>query len=670
LLDNVLYDNVGENISSKNRRYCEMTAQYWAWKNEDADYYGLWHYRRYFAFNENIPTTVWGVINGDNISDQELEEFSILEEDMLDTIGKYDMILPQDWDIVYGSDKVESATIYEHWCHNLNKADIDLLIDVIHEKYPSYARATYDLIHSGSAPFNNMFIMKKELFNEYCEFAFDVLFEMESRIGDKHKEYSVEHYRTLGHVGERLVGIFANYKTQDPYIRIHRLPVVQWKDTTPKANKIKPAFPKKNTPIVLSFDNNYTNYAAVAINSLIVNASTSFNYDICVFHVDISESNQKRILNEYDNKNVSIRFINVSRVLMDYQEMQANAHITVETYYRYLIPELLECDKAIYLDSDLIVERDLSELFRIDIGDNFVGAVRDFDLIAATYDPSKKEFYQKEILDYLNLEFSWDYFQAGVLLLNLQKIRSVYTTEDFISRTVSRDWVYNDQDVLNYMFKGQVHYLPAFWNVISLMEANSYRKWAMERFLPATLSEEYNLSRANAGIVHFAGGYKPWNHLPTDLSEYFWKYAKYTSFYPELINSLTQRNNTHKLIFTTEYREDCFCPFIRLKGDSNPYGTNYLVCLIKSLESDINKSEFSKVSIIFNKIEDSAKVQWIGGNDMMNNSIKIYKVGHEVHISVKHNGMWNGYSLKILESQSRSHIIPVAEPMHDGYVHY
>ena len=69
-LEGMLHDNEGDNISDRNKSYCELTAQYWAWKNEDADYYGFFHYRRYFAFDPNLNRDDgWGNIAYDRISE-------------------------------------------------------------------------------------------------------------------------------------------------------------------------------------------------------------------------------------------------------------------------------------------------------------------------------------------------------------------------------------------------------------------------------------------------------------------------------------------------------------------------------------------------------------------------------------------------------------------------
>ena len=92
-LEGMIHDNEGDNISDRNKTYCELTAQYWAWKNDDADYYGFFHYRRYFAFDPSITCDDgWGNIVYDRISDEVIKEIKLDPVSMKKMITQYDVI--------------------------------------------------------------------------------------------------------------------------------------------------------------------------------------------------------------------------------------------------------------------------------------------------------------------------------------------------------------------------------------------------------------------------------------------------------------------------------------------------------------------------------------------------------------------------------------------------
>ena len=92
-LQGMRHDDDGDNISQKTKTYCELTAQYWAWKNEDADYYGFFHYRRYLAFDPSLnKDDVWGNIAYDRISEEAIQEMKLQPEVMRALITKYDVI--------------------------------------------------------------------------------------------------------------------------------------------------------------------------------------------------------------------------------------------------------------------------------------------------------------------------------------------------------------------------------------------------------------------------------------------------------------------------------------------------------------------------------------------------------------------------------------------------
>ena len=201
-------DNIGDNISLKNANYCELTGLYWAWKNLKCDYIGLCHYRRYFCSNNHR-------------SDIASKHKAIMHRaDYEKLLQQYDVILPKKRN--YFIETVRSQ--YEH-AHN--KRDLDEVERIIAEKYPVYSEAFTKVMNRKKLHILNMFVMRKEVFDEYCEWLFDILFELEKRIDIS--QYDTYQARVFGFLGERLFNVWLE-KKQLKYkeVRIVNLEPVDW----------------------------------------------------------------------------------------------------------------------------------------------------------------------------------------------------------------------------------------------------------------------------------------------------------------------------------------------------------------------------------------------------------------------------------------------------------
>lgn len=183
-------DNEGKNISSKNPYFCELTGLYWAWKNLDANYIGLSHYRRHFSVQSHIPKN----------QDKKFE--CVLKENELKKILKdTDVVLPKER-------KYYIENLYDHYKHTMYIEPLDETRKIIEEKYPNYLKE-FDKLHKRtSAHMFNMFIMKKEILNNYCTWLFDILFELEKRIDIS--QYDAFHARFFGRVSELLLDVWIN----------------------------------------------------------------------------------------------------------------------------------------------------------------------------------------------------------------------------------------------------------------------------------------------------------------------------------------------------------------------------------------------------------------------------------------------------------------------------
>lgn len=532
-LDGMLHDDEGDNISSKNKSYCELTAQYWAWKNIEADYYGFFHYRRYFSFAPDLNRDDgWGNIAYEHITEKVLEEIKLQPSAMKDLIQKYDVISVKGRCYPRIKQKGNALNVYQEYgvADFQHRADLDVVLDVLGEKYPEFKQVADEYMHSSVAYECNMFIMKREIYHAYCQWLFNILFEAEKRIDMTW--YSVEEYRVMGYLAERLCGIYLTYLKKQKEIRFFELPKTLFHDTEPK-EKLFPVF-ENGVPIVLSANDKFSPYLDIMIRSIIENASPSRLYDIIILYNDISENNQKKIsMAAQEKKNISIRFIRVYQYF-DTEKLFIDQHLSIETYYRLIIPEIMPSyHKILYLDCDMVANRDVAELYDIDLGDCVLGAAKDIDVAGQIN--LEQNHWREYALNSLGLKQPYDYFQAGVLIIDLDKLRELTSAEKLIQLARSQKWRCHDQDVLNVVCKNRVHYIPQRWNVLMNWQEGNRSRMQIMKMAPKTLYEEYIVARKTPYLVHFAGYQKPWDVVNCDMAEYFWKYARHSLYYPEIL---------------------------------------------------------------------------------------------------------------------------------------
>lgn len=185
-------DDEGENISGKNANWCELTGIYWAWKNLEADAVGLVHYRRHFRGARGVAT-------GD--------ELTLL-------MDGHDIILPRKRNYFI-------ETNYSQYAHAHHAVDLDETRRILSERHPSYVDSFDAAMKSTKGHRFNMFVMKRPFFDAYCEWLFDVLFELERRLDIS--AYSAYDARVFGFVAERLLDVWLNRQNG---IRVCELPVL------------------------------------------------------------------------------------------------------------------------------------------------------------------------------------------------------------------------------------------------------------------------------------------------------------------------------------------------------------------------------------------------------------------------------------------------------------
>lgn len=209
-------DNTGDNISSKNFCFGSQTGLYWAWKHIDAEYLGLVHYRRYFI--------------GKKADKNNRLDYILTNEQLQPMLHKYRVFVPK-------KRKYYIETLYSQYVHTMNNGEKELKLvrKIIKEKTPDYLEAFDTVMKRRYAHMFNLMIMEKALMNDYCEWLFTILFELEKRndtigLSDFDKRFA-------GRVSERLFNVWLEYQIRNGKLNkkeIKELPYIEEVDWNKK----------------------------------------------------------------------------------------------------------------------------------------------------------------------------------------------------------------------------------------------------------------------------------------------------------------------------------------------------------------------------------------------------------------------------------------------------
>lgn len=361
LMENMIGDDTGDNISGLNDSYNEMTALYWAWKNYDSlgnpDYIGLMHYRRHFIFDESIKD----VINIKHLDEETYLDFlNYSEESISDFVEGYDFI-PHMGHV---------HNVYDHYIQNQRKEDIDLANEIVLELYPEYKEVMNAYYGGEYSNFCNMCIFSKKLFFEYCEFVFSILQEFEKRVDMTEKRFFVS---------ERITGLFIHNLMQNENLKSKILPIAFIDEPV-------------KIPVALYIDGEDLTTGAIDLYAILKNKEEYHSYDLHIFcekgHVNLVEEKIEQYVPSLVNCKIDVIAVEES----------------AEELPLYLEKYLPNDNKCIYIHGKVLTLHDLGEFYRTcSVDDYFVVGVP-----LVFYDPAVSE---KKI-------------KTNLLVLNLKRIRS------------------------------------------------------------------------------------------------------------------------------------------------------------------------------------------------------------------------------------------------------
>lgn len=533
----MLGDDTGDNISEKRESFCELTVQYWAWKNVKADYYGLCHYRRYLSFSDvEYDVDENGQIVEQNLNSRIIAKHNLnLPEKMRSIISQYDAVFGADFPIDGKMTPIgKMPSVRQHWDAWVNWLieydTIDRVREIIKNDYPKYL-TSFDSLMKGSRYIGySCYILKREYFFEMCEFEFGVLEKLDKSID--YKLYSENKVRTCGFMGELL------YATYIIYLRSHGGTVaprqIAFFNYTKRQPELKPMSKQGNIPIVLMSSNYYVPYLCVFIKSLAEHMNAKYTYDLIILEKEISDENKKMIVDLNSQPNLSIRFFNPCYIIGESHFYIAHEVYAEEAYYRMLTPWILSnYDKAIVMDCDIVVKRDLAELYQTDVSGYLAAGVKDVifqgilnGTVLGTLEYARDEMKMKDPYEYVN---------TGVLVMNLAEWRKQYTLSYVMEWANTKKFRIQEQDILNCLLEGKMKHLEIGWNyyvVASDFLCNSLH------FAPMGSYKAYVKAGEDPYLIHYAGVPKPWTNPEVNLGYEWWEVARRTPIYETLFSRL------------------------------------------------------------------------------------------------------------------------------------
>ena len=312
-----------------------------------------------------------------------------------------------------------------------------------------------------------------------------------------------------------------------------------------------PLLSMNTNTIVFAFNNEYAKNFTVTLNSLVQNTDADTFYDIVILNMDITDK-YKEILSQNLPQNISLRFFDISDVLFKYFKdfnFITGTYWTKEIYYRILIPMIFtNYQKVLYLDSDIIVNQDIKKIFDISFDNNEIIAVK--DSISSVLHIDKNKDRLNHITNILKISEPERYFNSGLILFNLAKIDK----QDYIDRLNKAKQIskllFPDQDILNKIFEKRTKLIHESWNYCcgTLIWHPSYLNE-----IKSSTKEEFLEARQNPKIIHYTSPKKPWNSVDEEYFETFWKYARTSDIYEELIYQMCKVTTQNTLIEEMKY---------------------------------------------------------------------------------------------------------------------
>ena len=352
--------------------------------------------------------------------------------------------------------------------------------------------------------------IKEKNINYYIFKKFDNYFYNYNQIsGELKKEYLLkfsEEFKESYDKGEIDRTLFSESR-YNTLLRIIENPLDYYEETKDNEGiKFNVESKEDNIPIVMICDDGYAVPTATAIRSMNRHKKKETKYDITIVAVNMDDKHIRKLaMLKYPNITINIIYIEENEFNNLHNQKVTNYGVPATALIKFLLPEMMQhYKKVIYLDGDIVVKRDLTELYNQQLGECYAGVVRDMPQV----------LYTKQIF---GVKYGRGYFNSGMMLLNIEAMNNDNIKELLIETKRTLDSKLMDQDVFNEVFGEKIVQLPIKYNTLYVNLIRSKGKYKIEN-----IDKKYKKLediRRDSAIIHYCSKDKPWKYFDVPMAD-------------------------------------------------------------------------------------------------------------------------------------------------------
>lgn len=542
---NMAHDDEGDNISFKNPNYCELTAQYWEWKNVKADYYGLCHYRRFLCFHVPVDAkrNARNHIEAEAIDDINIQRFGLENEDEMREIIESNDVIVGEYEKISKlfTPRGNQLTVYKHWtAHDralIRIQDLEKMLEILSEVAPDVGVDAREYLNGDVFTGFNCFVLKKDLFNDLCEIEFKVLEKLEKEVDLTY--YCTQLSRIYGFMGEIISSSYIYHIEKSKKYRVKHVPLLYF-NYTDEQSVFEPI--ENSIPVVFCYDDYRLELFGTIFQSFLDNANSERQYDVILVARGLNNS-LKSIFNLMADTcdNVKLRFLDgemLGKICNEhYHPIKKEGHILqgdlpVLPYVPFALKSYKE---ALVFTTNILFSDSVDSLWEEKIeSDKIIAAAYDSLMISRVND-----IYPETEFNYLKKQVKnpYEYYAVASMKINFEKYRKTLNKYEIANKCWnSNHQLRNDEEIINVLCENLIQKVPQKWN--TWFESNDYLKYQLP-YMPLSNQQEQNEARKSPAVISYQPD-DPWGLNIGNVYQLFWKTAKETPLYELYLGYQTQ----------------------------------------------------------------------------------------------------------------------------------